>query len=278
MYKRTEAYFRGFLDARLYYQRWTPAKPKGHLVITHGQGEHSESYSRVVNFLEGEGWLITAWDWRGHGRSDGLRGFARHFNDYSNDFEIFMQTQILSHKGPYPLVLLSHSMGGLIQLKALAQNTDWPIRAQVLSNPQMGVAVAVPEYKQLAAKLVVDLLPKITLFNEIRESDLTSDPEIIAEFAKDSLRHHRISAGVYLGSLENIDYVFKSVQKINCETYLQISSQDPIVSSEANRKMFAALQGPKKVTEYQGFKHEIYNELKREEALNDLRDFLRTLI
>jgi len=282
MYRQTESYFRGFLDARLYFQRWVPegvstSAQKGHLVITHGQGEHSESYKTVVDSLAGSGWMISAWDWRGHGRSDGLRGYARHFNDYCNDFEVFLETQVFRLKGPYPLVLLSHSMGGLIQLKTLANHSDWPVRAQILSNPLLGVAVHVPEIKQKAARLSLELLPKVTLFNEIRDEDLTTDPDMIVQYSRDSLRHNRISSGAYLGSLEAIEWVKKAAGLIQIETLLQISTDDPIVSSAANREYFQSLSGPKKILEYGGFKHELYNEKGREKPLKDLKNYLKSL-
>ena len=168
-------------------------------------------------------------------------------------------------------------MGGLIQLKVLSTHSDWPVRAQVLSNPMLGVAVHVPEFKQMAARWSLELLPKLTLFNEIREKDLTSDPKVINAFAKDSLRHNRISAGVYLGSLEATEWVMRAASNINVQTLLQISSHDPIVSSEANRQYFSALSCAKKVYEYEGFKHELYNELDRQRPLEDLTDFLQTL-
>ena len=272
----------GFLDSRLYFQRWTPKGAalenlQGHLVITHGQGEHSDCYARVIQALANENWLITAWDWRGHGRSEGLRGYARQFNDYCNDFEIFMESQVFSRKGPFPLVLLSHSMGGLIQLKTLANHPDWPVRAQILSNPLLGVAVHVPEYKQKIARWSVEFLPKMTLFNEIKESDLTRDAEVLAEFARDNLRHNRISAGVYLGSLEAAEWMYKAAPKITQQTLMQISAQDPIVSSNANREFFQIIRCEKTLIEYEGFKHEIYNDVGREIPLRDLVNFLRSL-
>jgi alpha-beta hydrolase superfamily lysophospholipase len=274
--RRTEAYFRGYLDAKLYYQRWSPAGAvKGTVLITHGQGEHSDCYARVVDALVLFGWTVLAWDWRGHGRSEGARGYAEHFSDYCDDFEMWIQLlQPELQQNDKPVFMLAHSMGGLIQLKSLAAHPDWKVTAQILSNPFLGVALSVPTYKQVAAEWLSALLPKVTMSNEIPDTALSRDPQILQEYQRDSLRHDRISSRVYLGSLEAIKQVFDRADKIQIPTFLQLSSKDEVVSAGATRKFFDSLKTIKKIREYGDSKHEIYNDLDRETAFQDLRQYL----
>ena len=279
MYKRTESFFTGFQDIQLYYQRWIPQEVRGQLIITHGHGEHSECYHRVTDALKGQGWSIFAWDWRGHGRSHGQRGFAHDFLDYTYDFECFVhhlwKTESLTPKKP--LVLLAHSMGALIQLKTLMNHPEWNIHAQVLSGPLLGVSLDVPTHKEFAAHFLKDFFPKLTLASGVQNLHVSQDPEVIKEFERDVLRHSRICAGVYLGSVATMKDVQEKVEKIKTPTLMQISDEDAVVSSSAAQDFFSKLVCEKEIKIYPGFRHEIYNDLKREIPLQDLRLYLNSL-
>ena len=122
---RSEMFFKGFDNSQLFLQTWFHEKSCGTILITHGQGEHSECYHRVISEFnlaseqhKNLPWNFIAWDLRGHGKSDGIRGYARDVDDYVLDFECFMNsaTEIKGVK-QRPVVLMSHSLGGLIQTK-----------------------------------------------------------------------------------------------------------------------------------------------------------------
>lgn len=277
MFKRSEAFFQGDKKTRLFYQSWEPTQVKGHIVITHGQAEHSGCYQRLIEGLKDLSYAVYAWDLRGHGRSDGHRGFVREFSEYVKDFEAFLQ-HLRNDRNLYPedLTLVGHSMGGLIQLKTLAQNTHWSFRSQVLSSPMLGVAVEVPLYKDLAALVLSKLMPTITLGNEIKFSDLTRDPDVLQEYEIDFLRHRKISAAAYLGAIAAIEELRTEIKKITVPTLWMIPEKDPVVGSETSRDLFQKLGSEKKVLKvYKDRKHEIFNDLGREEVFADIVNFLK---
>src|SRR5688572_6506235 len=47
------------------------------LVIVHGYGEHSARYGEFMRWMAGRGVACYSFDFRGHGRSSGRRGFVR---------------------------------------------------------------------------------------------------------------------------------------------------------------------------------------------------------
>ena len=77
--QRFEGHFKGSESNELFYQTWTPEKVRGLFVITHGLAEHSECYHPLAKMLSDDGWLVYAWDLRGHGRSEGKRGYIKNF-------------------------------------------------------------------------------------------------------------------------------------------------------------------------------------------------------
>lgn len=280
MATRAESHFLGAEQNTLYFQKWSVPNAKGTLLITHGQGEHSGCYSRLIDGISALELNVYAWDLRGHGKSAGQRGYAQQFTDYCKDFELFLkklttEKEILTK----PLFLLAHSMGGLIQSKVLVDHINLPVQAQVLSSPMFGLSLEVPAIKQTAARYISALFPKLTLGNEINFSNLSRDNLVIREFEHDVLRHDRISASVYLGSQTIMSEVMAKAARVKIPTLMQISNQDPITSSPAAREFFAKISSPKKkLIEYPGFKHELYNDLERELAFADIEDFLRELI
>jgi hypothetical protein len=64
-YIRMEGRFTSFDSTPIFYQGWKPlTDAKAVVIITHGQGEHSECYHRVVRHFAGKGFEFWAWDLR----------------------------------------------------------------------------------------------------------------------------------------------------------------------------------------------------------------------
>lgn len=277
-WKRTEGHFKSFDKTSLFFQEWSQDRPKGIIIITHGHGEHADSYNRLANGLFDTGFNLCAWDWRGHGRSEGKRGYAANFSDYSKDLYSFLN--FLKSQDQYknlPWVALGHSMGGLIQLTTLAQHeSEFPIQAQILSAPLTGLSVDVPLVKDFAALLAYHIYPKITLWNELKTSQFSSDSAVLEEYSRDPLRHDQISPGVYIGVLKALEHLKTEVQKINYPTLVQLAGKDSVVSTPASEDLFKYIGAKiKKLIIYENSLHEIYNDVYREEAFQDLREFLR---
>lgn len=280
-YTRVEGSFNSFDSTKIFYQGWKPAnnKTRAIIIITHGQGEHSESYHRVVNYFAGKGLEFWAWDLRGHGRSEGIRGYAKSFQDYIQDYEIFLDTMLQKINQKNPVILLAHSMGGLVQLSGLLNRRDQKaIQAQVISAPLLGLAVAVPPIKKHAAELLQNILPKLTLGNEVSNEMLTREPEIMREFDKDPLRHAKVSSGVYLGFLKQIEDISFKATEVQIPTLFLCPEKDPVCSTEATRK-FSESMNPA-ITKFlaygDGARHEMFNDKNRLEVFKDMENFIET--
>lgn len=277
MLKRSEGHFIGYHDMKLYYQKWEHESPKALVIITHGQGEHSESYLRLIDSLSQLPLSFIAWDLRGHGRSEGQRGYARDFFEYLHDYEIFLKLiqndEDLKH---LPQILLAHSMGGLIQMKTVLSVPQEQFKLQVLSSPMFGIGLEVPLAKHLAAKALYNFLPQITMWNEIEHTDLSRDPEVLTEFDKDALRHDKISPGVYLGSLRAMEYIHSRAHLLTLPTFAQIPEVDPVVSSDKTKEFFQKADDQiYQLKIYPERKHEIYNDLGREIVFQELIGYLK---
>ncbi|MBC7741803.1 MAG: lysophospholipase [Bdellovibrionaceae bacterium] len=280
MYQQSESFFKGNDGIKLFLQKWIAPNAKGTILITHGQAEHSDCYQRLVEGFDNQKWNFIAWDLRGHGRSDGLRGYANHFDDYILDFQMFTDACLqLPEVKNRPVVLLGHSMGGLVQTCSLLEKNYAEASAQVLSSPLFGVAVDVPAWKDTGATFLNLLLPKLTLGNEIKSDQLTSDLDIIREYEQDPYRHNRISSSVYVGFKREFPKILNRAEEITLPTLLHISDQDPVVSTESALKFFDRLGSPHKTLKiFKGGKHELYNDTMRAEVYQTVIQFLKPFI
>lgn len=91
----------------------------GHMHILHGMAEHSGRYDRVANYFVERGYIVTAHDHRGHGRTVEMNGKRGYFTK-SNGFHRVVEDahEVIRHmKSHYPtnhFTLFGHSMGSFI--------------------------------------------------------------------------------------------------------------------------------------------------------------------
>lgn len=275
MLKQSEGYFRGKSNFELFYQMWESEKPDGTLVVTHGLGEHSESYHRLIQGLSHLNMRFIVWDLRGHGRSEGKRGIVKSISDYSDDLGILIQF-IREEISDDSIFLLGHSLGGLVNLNALVEKGDLGLKGVCLSSPLLGITLEASEIKKMGAKYIARYLPRFTMSNEIPDKILTHDKKVLEEFAKDPLRHDRISAGLYLDMLSYTKKVCKMGDRISLPILFQLAGQDKVVSTKATLEFYETLSSKDKTKMiYENSFHEIFNDIEREQVFQDLSKWLQ---
>ncbi len=283
MIVRHEGQFEGYQGIELFYQSWTSDETgplsRGTLVITPGLAEHSECYHRFAQDVAPLGWDIFSWDMRGHGRSEGKRGYVASFSEFSEDLHCFVQHLKKSGKLTQPFALVGHSMGGLVTLRLLLEHGDEGAGAVVLSSPLLGVSVRVPPLKDLAAKVLFRVFPQFTMGNELRYDVLTRDQEWVKTYTADSLRHDKISPALYFGMLDSMTFVKENISKVSVPILVLAAGDDRVVSRSEIEAAFPRIGSKnKKLIIYDGSYHEIFNDLDRLRVFADMNSFLRPVL
>src|SRR5690606_34986185 len=91
-------------------------RPRGVVVIVHGLGEHAWRYDTLAQRLNQWGFAVRAYDQRGHGESGGAQGVLPDEDALLDDLvEVLDDTRRhIAEPWACPLILLGHSMGGLV--------------------------------------------------------------------------------------------------------------------------------------------------------------------
>ena len=116
-------------------------KPRGSLLFLPGRGDHYEKYLETLDQLANDGWCVTALDWRGQGGSGRLLADPHigHIDDFAMwiaDIKAFWADW--KSAGPGPHVILAHSMGGHLVMRAMVEDAVDP-DAVALSAPMLGI-------------------------------------------------------------------------------------------------------------------------------------------
>ena len=134
----------------------------------------------------------------------------------------------------------------------------------------------VPPVKDFASRILKRIAPAFTLFNEINYADLSRDPEMVAVYPKDPLRHDKISPSLYLGMIESMAYVKTKGDAITLPLIVQVAGHDRIASRHETEALFPSIGSKdKKLLVYENSYHEIYNDLDREKVFSDLDAYLK---
>ena len=99
----------------LVVEHYDVADARARVVLVHGYAEHRGRYAALIRQLGAEGIECHAADLRGHGQSEGPRGHVNRFEDYLDDLERVVDS-VRGRGGSAPLLVLAHSLGGLIAL------------------------------------------------------------------------------------------------------------------------------------------------------------------
>ncbi|MBI3284439.1 MAG: lysophospholipase [Burkholderiales bacterium] len=240
------------------------------VLIMHGLGEHCGRYAHVARFFNALGFAVRTYDHRGHGKSGGAAGDVPDDDSILHDARLVMNDFGKQLAGP-PL-LFGHSMGGLFAAR-FALEEQAPLRGLILSSPAL--AIRMSGFQQVLLKLASALIPGVGIPNGLETRYLTHDGEVIQAYENDALVHPRISARLLRSMLRSMDYVHDNAPSLKIPVLLLAAADDRIVDLTGSERFLARLP-PDIVTAYfyEGYYHEIFNELDATRVFDDLRAWL----
>ncbi len=257
-------------DGALYAETFLPeASPRGVVLINHGYAEHCGRYHEVAHVIALAGWAALSYDVRGHGKSPGPRGYIDRFQTYLDDLDAVHAAARALVPASAPLVLLGHSHGSLITLRALCGERPPSCVAAVISSPFLGLKLAVPRHQLWLAKIGSVVAPKLAQPNALRVEDLTHDKAMQKARTADKLCFDIATARWFTEALAAQKYVVDHAPKIAVPTTWLIGGDDPIADPAKSERVANTVSGAQ-VHVFAGFRHEVFNEVERARPFGEL--------
>ena len=264
-----------------------------------GRGDAYEKYLESLEHWRLQGWRVSAADWRGQAGSGrlGLDAVTGHVDDFAlwvGDLAAFWRDWVAQNPGPH--VLVGHSMGGHLALRAVVEEVLDPAPAAlILSAPMLDVLPErLPSWvKHGVARIMValgDSRRPAWKWSErpgevpaSRQALLTHDGDRYA----DELwwRQHRPELVMGPGSWGWVAGAMRSIRALNrpgmleqvrLPVFLFATTGDALVGTRAIRRAAARLPQCKVLWFGEEARHEILREVDpvRDRALSAIDDFL----
>ncbi len=269
-----EGTFKGARGVEIYYQAWLPEETvKAVLLVVHGLGEHCGRYANVVNHFVPLGYAVYGLDHIGHGKSEGRRVFVKRFDDFTGTLAIYYD-MVKGWQAGKPIILLGHSMGGLIASHYLLDHQA-DFNCAVISGPAVKVGDSVSRVTMILGKILSALLPKVGLF-ALEVDGVSRDPDVVAAYVNDPLVHHgKVTARLASELLKATQRVTAEAGTITLPLIVVQGSEDKLVDPDGAQMLYdKARSEDKTLTIYDGLYHEVFNEPERARVLGDVETWL----
>jgi acylglycerol lipase len=233
------------------------------VVIAHGYGEHIERYDHVARALGERGAAVYGPDHLGHGRSAGERVLIADVEHVVDDLVRVVERARAAHPA-LPVVLVGHSMGGLIATRLAQRPRRPPLVGLVLSGPAIGLG---PLMEQMIAAGFVD--------QPLDVAGLSRDPAVGEAYAADPLVWHGAWKVPTITALARAEDAVEPGPGFADLPLLWIhGTDDPLVPIALVRPAVERLRGADFTAHvHEGGRHEVFNEIDREGAIDALCAF-----
>jgi alpha-beta hydrolase superfamily lysophospholipase len=256
-------------------QDW-PLEPgqavRGMVLIVHGLAEHAGRYDALARRLNDWGFAVRGYDQYGHGESGGVRGGLPSDNRFLDDLTDVMDSTRARLKPGTPLILLGHSMGGLVAARFVSLSLR-PVEGLVLSSPALDAGLGF--WTRLLLRIMLACAPDFALSRNQDPSELTHDPQAVQAFRDDRLIHRSMTARLAQFIVRNGQATLACAGNWRVPTLLLYAGTDLRVNPQGSLRFVQA--APKAIVSAQCFDamyHEVFNELEREQVLGHLKAWL----
>ena len=246
---------------------WEPVgTPTTRILLVHGIAEYSARYEIVGELLARAGFEVQCPDLFGFGESGGRRADIGDWADYLDQVQGHLEA--LQADTGTPVVLLGHSMGGLIALGYLLSDRPQPDLA-VLSAPAISGGAA---WQKALAGPLARIAPLLPVPNNLDGSRLSRDPEVAELYFADPLVITSTTTRLGNNMFKAQDAAKSSLGNLRVPTLVVQGGADRIVSP-ASTAVLGDLPGVERRL-YPKLLHEIFNEPEGPEVVADIVGWL----
>ncbi|RHM96875.1 alpha/beta fold hydrolase [Dielma fastidiosa] len=278
---------------------------KGIIQMVHGMAEHKERYLETMEYFADHGFVCVMHDHRGHGDSVASQDDYGYFNDINGDAvvdDVALITDMLKARYPgLPLILFGHSMGSLI-VRAYMKRYDDKINGLIVcGSPSKRTTLPAEKlFIQLMIKLKGEryrsaFINKLSFgaynkrFSQEKSENawICSDPEVVRAYDASEKCGFTFTLNGFMNVLNLMEKTYSKNYWQMKNRYVPIlfiiGSDDPCAVDMEQFKAsvnFMCQVGYENISNkiYPNVRHEILNDLSKNEVRSDMLAFIEQAI
>ncbi|QTN00276.1 alpha/beta fold hydrolase [Sediminibacillus dalangtanensis] len=281
--------------------------PRAIIQLAHGMAEHTARYQRFAEFLVEQNFAVYGNDHRGHGytgKKQGTLGFLDENNGFDKTVDdLWSVTKTIKREHPEkPVFLLGHSMGSFLSRRYIQLHGD-VLNGVILSGTgshpgfmnNIGKGLAIAERNRKGVKVPSKLLNRLVfasynrhIDNQVTEFDwLSRDQEQIRSYMEDPYAGFVPTAAFFFDLFTGFDLIddpegIDSIAKQLPMLFFS-GSMDPVGAQTKGVFRAADTYYRHGITDitiriYENGRHEMLNELNKEEVFADIVDWIHDVL
>lgn len=274
-----------------------PLQPHGILQLAHGMAEHKERYLPFMEYMAERGFVCFLHDHRGHGGSVTTAGELGYFGRNGAEGVVRDLHQAVEYaKEQYPglpLYLFGHSMGSLV-VRCYLREFEETVNGLIVCgtpapNPAAGPGIVLckiigrlkgDHYRSpLLRSMTTDPFDKPFAAEGLKNSWLSRDKSVAERYNADPLCGFAFTANGYLALMTLMRDAYGKMQAKNPRLPVHFLSgeKDPCHGGQFMKAVeIMGSRGWKEISSrlYPDMRHEVLNEIGKEQVWKDLADLL----
>lgn len=261
-----EEFIQSFDGTKIFIRKNYIENPKGVVILIHGLSESADRYCHIAKFFNEIGYNAISVDNRGNGRSGFEKGNCNSFHDFLDDTHEVVK---LAKKEFDNVYLLGHSLGGFIVNAYGAKYND--VKG-IISSGAVGIFLPqVTVFRVLPFKPLKRLNVKNTL------SDVLShDPQVRIDYEASKFVNKTNRLNLFGECfVKGVRYLRRNIQNLTVPILYLHGTDDKIVPNKSTKFLYENVGSKdKEIHMYDGFYHEIFNEVEKEKVFEDVKAWM----
>jgi alpha-beta hydrolase superfamily lysophospholipase len=215
----------------------------------------------MAEFLTDSGFALVALDLRGHGRSQGQRGFFSSYKTLLGDITLFIK-EVKKHFKKTPIFLYGQSLGGNIAINYTLRYEP-RFKGTIASAPMLRTAFKQPAWKISLGKMMYKLWPTLSLSSGVDLYGLSRDTNVVHSRLNDTLYHNRVTPR-FLSAFKAGEWALRNTERLDIPLMLMHGDADRITSFETSCDFAKSAGSLCKLKVWKGYYHALHEEVGKE--------------
>ena len=270
----TEYQWKSFDGLDLYALQWPSGEnPEAVVAFVHGHGDHCHRYDDWFSLLTARNISVLAFDYRGHGRSQGKRGVIRRYDDLLQDVTLLHKKAKELFPG-IPVVLYGHSLGATLVLSYILKSPSLPELA-IATSPWLQLNKSPGKFVSILINIGNRVAPFLTTKTGLHAADFSTLNGYSEKREKDIHVHNRMSPRLFSEVEKESKWILAHFNEIETPLLLMQGRDDRIMDCNVTRKLNDRLPGQVNYREWKNAGQQLHCSERSSEVMDFMTDWIK---